>query len=230
MFLENDITTGEEGILMILISDTGQQEGKHTQKEQYWKKQGIAVIYAPLPCGDYILGNEKVMDVFQRKEKRGMKPKKADFLGTFNVSVDTKKDIQELVSNVCGKQHARFRDECILAQNNGVKLYVLVQNAGGLVKGTKDIYNPTIRRLEDLHKWRNPRLFEMKRTNEVIGHYKSSGNPIYKKIQKFPTATKGQRLMKACMTMQKKYGVEFVFCHDSEQGAKVLELLQQEVK
>lgn len=214
---------------MILISDTRQQKGKHKQKEQYWEKNGIEIIYAPLPCGDYILGNEKVMDVVQRKEKRGMNPEKADFLGSFNVAVDTKKDIQELVGNVCGKQHARFRDECILAQNNGVKLYVLVQNSGGLIKGTRDIYNPTIRMLEDLHKWRNPRLFVTKPTDEIIGYYKN-GRPIYKRIQKYPAATKGATLMKVCMTMQKKYGVEFVFCHNSEQGAKVLELLQREVK
>ena len=31
------------------------------------------------------------------------------------------------------------------------------------------------------------------------------------------------------MTMQKKYGVEFVFCHNSEQGARVIKLLQEEV-
>ena len=212
---------------MILISDTRQQKGKHTQKERYWEKNGIEVIYAPLPCGDYILGNEKAMDVIRRKEKRGMKPEKADFLGTFKVAVDTKKDIQELVGNVCGKQHDRFRDECILAQNNGVKLYVLVQNVGGLIKGTRDIYNPTIRDLEELHKWRNPRLFATKPTDEVFMVTKT-GRPIYKRVQKYPTATKGISLMKACMTMQKKYGIEFVFCHDSEQGAKVLELLQRE--
>ena len=104
-----------------------------------------------------------------------------------------------------------------------------MQNAGGLVKGTKDIYNPTIRNLDDLHRWRNPRLFEMKRTNEIIGYYRSSGNPIYKRVQKYPAATRGETLMKACMTMQKKYGVEFIFCSNSEQGAKVIELLQQEV-
>lgn len=215
---------------MILISDKGQQKGKHTTKEIYWQKQGIEVLTMPLPCGDYIIANEKVMYVINRKNERGIPVKKMDFLGTYDVTVDTKKDIQELVGDICGKQHARFRDECILAQNNGIKLYVLVQNAGGLVKGTKDIYNPTITRLEDLYKWRNPRLFEMKRTNEIIGYYRSSGNPIYKRVQKYPTATRGEKLMKACMTMQKKYGVEFIFCSNSEQGAKVIELLQQEVR
>lgn len=212
---------------MILISDKGQQDGKHTEKERYWTELGIEVIEAPLPTGDYILANDKVMDVIFRKEQRGIPVKKMDFLGTYNVTVDTKKDIQELVGNVCGKQHARFRDECILAQNNGIKLYVLVQNDGGLINGTKDIYNPTIRTLEDLHKWKNPRLFVMKRTNDVIGRYKS-GNPIYRRTQRYPTATKGETLMKACMTMQKKYGVEFVFCHNRDQGEMVLKLLQRE--
>ena len=141
------------------------------------------------------------------------------------MTVDTKKDIQELVGDICGKQHARFRDECILAQNNGIKLYVLVQNAGGLIPGTKDIYNRTIRSLDELYRWKNPRLFVMKRTDDVIGHYKS-GNPIYRRTQRYPAATKGETLMKACKTMQKK----FVFCSNSEQGAKVIELLQREVE
>lgn len=105
---------------------------------------------------------------------------------------------------------------------------MLVQNVGGYLTRTKDIYNPTITRLEDLHKWKNPRLFEMKNSNEIIGYY-SSGRPKYKRVQKNPNATKGVTLMKACMTMQKKYGVEFVFCHNSEQGARVIELLQEEV-
>lgn len=214
---------------MILISDKGQQKGKHTAKENYWHARGIELLNMPLPCGDYIVANEKVMNVIERKKERGIPVKKMDFLGTYDVTVDTKKDIQELVGDICGKQHARFRDECILAQNNGIKLYVLVQNVGGLIKGTEDIYNPTITRLEDLHKWRNPRLFEKKRSSEIIGYYKSSGNPIYKKIQKYPSATKGITLAKACATMQEKYGVEFVFCHNRDQGAKVLELLQREV-
>lgn len=126
---------------MILISDKGQQKGKHTAKENYWKDHGIEVLTMPLPCGDYIIANERVMDVINRKNERGVPVKKMDFLGTYNVTVDTKKDIQELVGDICGKQHARFRDECILAQNNGIKLYVLVQNAGGLVKGTKAVHN-----------------------------------------------------------------------------------------
>lgn len=198
---------------MILISDKAQQKGKHTEKERYWESLGIEVVNLPLPCGDYIVANDKVLDVISRKEKRGIPVKKMDLLGTFDVTVDTKKDIQELVNDICGKQHDRFRDECILARNNGIKLYILVQNEGGLIKYTKDVYNKTITRLEDLHSWKNPRLFIRK-----------------KGVQLHPKATRGATLMKACMTMQKEYGVEFVFCHNRDQGRMVLELLRREVK
>lgn len=213
---------------MILIEDKSQKSGKHIEKNRYWTERGIEVIHEPLPVGDYILANDKVMDVIFRKDKRGVDVKKMDFLGTYDVCVDTKKDIQELVGDVCAKDHARFRDECILAQNNGIKLYILIQNVGGLVKGTKDIYNPTITRLCDLHKWKNPRLFEMKNSSEVIGYWRN-GKPRYKRVQKHPDATKGETLMKACMTMQERYGVEFVFCHNENQGEMVLELLGAEV-
>ena len=213
---------------MILIEDKSQKSGKHIEKNRYWTELGIEVIQEPLPVGDYILANDKVMDVIFRKDKRGIDVKKMDFLGTYDVCVDTKKDIQELVGNVCGKGHARFRDECILAQNNGIKLYILIQNVGGLVKGTRDIYNPTITRLCDLHKWENPRLHEMRNSSEVIGYWKN-GKPRYRRVQKNPDATKGETLMKACMTMQERYGVEFVFCRNEKQGAMVLELLGAEV-
>lgn len=213
---------------MLLLEDKGQQDGKHVEKSQYWKRKGIDILQVPLPIGDYAIANDKSIDVISRKNKRGIAIKKMDFLGTYDVCVDTKKDIQELVGNVCGKQHERFRDECILAQNNGIKLYVLVQNAGGLIRGTKDIYNSTVTKLDELKGWKNPRLFEMMNSDEIIGHWKN-GNPRYKRVQRHPSATKGETLMKACKTMQEKYGVEFVFCHNSEQGARVLELLGMEV-
>lgn len=197
---------------MILISDKGQQKGKHTEKELYWENHGIEIIDAPLPCGDYIIANNKVMDVIFRKEKRGIPVKKMDFLGTYDVTVDTKKDIQELVGNVCGPQHARFRDELILAQNNGIKLYVLVANLDGVMN------------LSNLENWENPRLarYEKIKFMHDQGRWKSIKLPKGK-------PTSGTTLMKACRTMEKKYGAEFLFCHNSEQGAKVIELLQREV-
>lgn len=192
---------------MVILEDTNNKLDHHTIKHNYWEKQGIDILRYRLPVGDYILGNEKVMDVIARKKMRGIQPKMMDFVGTYDVCVDSKFDIGELVSGVCGKQHDRLRDECIFAMNNNIKLIFVVENKGGQIKNTK-IVNPTIRRLEDLHKWVNPRLCIFK-----------SGKQAY------PSATKGVTLMKACMTFKKRYGCEFVFCTPEESGKVILDLL-----
>lgn len=193
---------------MIILEDMAQKEDKHKLKNTYWQKNGVEVMRYPLPVGDYIVGTEKVMDVIARKKIRGIQPKKMDFLGSYDICVDSKFDIQELISDICGKQHDRFRDECVLAMNNGIKLYILVENKGGLIKGTRDIYNPTIHNLSELHSWKNPRLF-----------IRRSGRQLY------PSATRGITLQKACYTMEKKYGVSFLFCTPEESGKKIINLL-----
>lgn len=193
---------------MILLEDKAQKEDKHNVKNSYWQKNGIEVLRVPLPVGDYVLMNDKTQDVIDRKADRGVDLKKMDFIGTYDKCVDSKYGIEELVNDICGKQHARFRDECILAQNNGIKLYILVENRGGLIKGTRDISNQTILKLSDLHKWKNPRLFIMR------------GG-----VQMYPRATRGITLMKACMSMQKKYGCEFLFTTPQASGERIIELL-----
>lgn len=194
-----------------LLEDVGQKANLHTKKNAYWLKHGIEVQRVGLPCGDYILVNDKVQDVLERKAARGISPKKMDFLGTYDICVDTKKDIQELVSDICGKQHERFRDECCLARNNGIQLVVLVENDYQILSKRNNIVNHTIHSLDELHKWKNPRLF------------------IYKKgKQAYPTATRGITLQKACHTMSWKYGVRFEFCSSDEAGRKVIELLKGE--
>lgn len=193
---------------MTIIEDKAQQEDKHLLKHNWWAENGIAFERFPLPAGDYIVANEKVMNVIQRKQERGIEVKKMDFLGTYTVAVDTKKDMQEIVGNICGKQHPRFRDECILAQNNGIKLYVLVENTEG------------VKSIDDVFRWRNPRL---ERYNKVACMH-SYGKWLYITNPKKPP-TSGKVLAKAMLTMQLKYGVEFVFCGQDEAGAKVIELL-----
>lgn len=193
---------------MILISDKAQQKGKHLIKENWWRNNDIEVLYHPLPVGDYIIANDKVKDVINRKAARGIETKKMDFLGTYTVVCDTKKDIQELIGDICGKQHARFRDEAILAQNNGIKLYILIENKDG-VKETRDLF-----------KWQNPR---MHRYNKILYMHRLG------KWSNIPTPkappTSGETLAKACLTMNLKYGVEFEFCTPNEAGKRVIELL-----
>lgn len=193
-----------------LLEDKAQQTNKHIKKNEYWLRNGVEVIRTPLPVGDYVLVNDKIQDVLDRKAARGIEPKKMDFLGTYNICVDTKKDIQELIMDICGKQHERFRDECILAQNNGIQLIILVENDYQAL--TKDgLCNRTIHSVDELHSWKNPRLFIRK-----------GGKQVY------PNATRGFVLQKACHTMSWKYGVRFEFCSSAESGARVIELLKGE--
>lgn len=193
---------------MTIIEDKAQQANKHNNKHQYWEKSGVDYIQLPLPVADYILMNDKVQDVINRKAHRGIEVKKMDLLGTYTVAVDTKKDLQEIISNICGAQHDRFRDECLLAQNNGIKMYVLIEDDGGYCDKKQTIYNKPVTCIEDLCSWKNPRLF------------------IWQKgKQKYPSATKGQTLAKAMLSMESKYGVEFQFCTKEETGKRIIELL-----
>ena len=194
---------------MHIIEDCGQKINQHIKKNEYWLKHDIRVSRFPLAVGDYVLVNDKIQDVLDRKAKRGIEPKKMDFLGTYDICVDTKKDIQELVSDICGKQHERFRDECILAQNNGIQLIILVENDYQALTKDGSIANKTIHSVDELHSWKNPRLFVRK-----------GGKQMY------PNATRGITLQKAVHTMSWKYGVRFEFCSSAEAGAKVIELLQ----
>lgn len=193
---------------MMLIEDKGQKEGQHILKNRYFDNNEIEVLRAPLPVGDYIVASDKVVDVIHRKSARSMELKKMDFLGTYEVSVDTKKDMQEIVGNICGKAHPRFRDECILAQNNGIKLYVLVEN-------TDKVHS-----INDVFTWHNTRA---DRYNK-IAYMHTLGKWLNVPLPK-AKPTSGAVLAKAMLTMQLKYGVEFVFCRPEDAGAKVIELL-----
>ena len=149
--------------------------------------------------------DEKVEDVLNRKKHRGIDVKKLDLLGSYKVSVDTKRDIAEIIGNICGPQHDRFRDEVILAQRNQIKLYVLVENADG------------VSTLADLDRWENPRA-KMKKW--IRGEDGSR-----KQVPVSPNATKGSTLAKAMRTMQEEYDVRFLFCRPEETGREILELL-----
>ena len=193
---------------MKLIEETAQKEGAHKIKNAYWTKNGIEVERYGLPCGDYIICNEKVQELLDRKAKRGIDVKKMDFLGTYKVSVDTKENMLEIVGNICGKSHDRFRDECVLASNNGIQLYVLVENQDG------------IKEVRDVFKWQNPRTH---RYNKIAYMHRLGKWQNIKLPKSKPTS--GETLAKAMLTMEAKYGVKFLFCKPSEAGAKVIELL-----
>lgn len=172
---------------MIILEDTRQQAEKHKHKHIWFEKNGIEVRRCRLYVGDYALPNKQ------------------------DICIDTKKDIQELIGDICGKHHVTFRNELIRAQEANIRLIILVENEGAYIGRKKDIYTPTITRLEDLHKWVNPRLFMVKNG-----------------VRLYPNATRGITLMKACMTMQKKYGCTFMFCKPSESAKTIIDILGKE--
>jgi ribosome-associated protein len=202
---------------MKIGEDRCQQAGKHLIKQNWLHDNGHPLTQIPLPVGDYIEITDAVQSVIDR---RGDKLKKMDFMGSYKISVDSKKDLQEVVGNIQGKAHNRFRDECILGQQNGIKLYILVEHGG------------KIKSLEDVKTWINPRqfLYEKKIRKEwnipkdadfqtELAELKSHGA----KINRGPTT--GEELYKAMVTMQEKYGCEFLFCQKSETGKRIVEIL-----
>lgn len=104
---------------MVIIEDTRQQSGKHNIKHNWFVTHGISLVRSKLPFGDY-----------------APVPK---------VSIDTKRDIDEIAGNICGKEHKRFINECKAARDAGCKLFILVENELG------------INDISQVHTWENPR-------------------------------------------------------------------------
>ena len=197
---------------MIILEDMGQKVGKHVLKNQWFVQNGIQVMRVPLPVGDYAIANERSMDVLERKEKRGNNPKKLDFLGTYSIAVDTKESIGEIINNICSKTHDRFRDECVLAKNNGMQLYILVENEDDVTC------------IADLESWTNPRMQRYEKIKEMHNH----GKWLSVRLPKKPP-TDGTALAKAMRTMEIEYGCRFVFCTPQEAGEKVIVLLGEKM-
>ena len=104
---------------MVIIEDTRQQSGKHDIKHNWFVTHGISLVRSKLPFGDYAPA-----------------PK---------ISIDTKRDIDEIAGNICGKEHKRFINECKAARDAGCQLIILVENDLG------------INDISQVHTWENPR-------------------------------------------------------------------------
>jgi len=169
---------------MILLEDTRQQAGKHDLKHEWFEKHGIEIRRCRLYAGDYTLPTNQ------------------------SVCIDTKKDIGELIQDV-QTDHVRFRDELLRSKEAGIKLYILVENEGRYVDYRKTIWNATVRCIDDLNAWKNPRLY-----------IKKNGKPVY------PKAMPGTQLAKICHTMEERYGCKFLFCKPDESAKLIIDLLQ----
>ena len=95
-------------MIMILLCDTRQQEGKHKNIEQYCRNKNITMVRKKLDCCDYMLSED------------GENP-----FG--NIGVDTKQDLMEICKDIMSSDHRRFRSQCIRAMQTGIKLIILVE-------------------------------------------------------------------------------------------------------
>lgn len=107
-----------------------------------------------------------------------------------SVSIDLKRNLAEVAVNV-GQDHARFKRELERAQEYGIRLIFLVEHGG------------SIKTLEDVHNWANPRLKD------------------------HPLALTGLRLYKIMLALQNKYGIEWHFCDKRCTGKRIIELLTE---
>lgn len=107
--------------------------------------------------------------------------------------IDRKQNLNELVGNVC-QQHQRFVRELQRAQELGIRLVFLVE------------HGDSIRSLEDVKEWVNPRLRES------------------------PFAVSGERLYKTLSTLETRYDTKFYFCTKAQTGKMIIELLKGGMK
>lgn len=168
---------------MLIQVDTRQKKNHHKKKDQWFAEHGIQTVSGKLLIGDYAIPSK------------------------MNVVVDTKANISELYTNLI-QQHSRFHNECALAQEAGIKLYILIENKDG------------IQSIDEILRWKNP---------QMVRYFKAK-----KKAEKYgarpprPPASNVQ-LIKIMHSMARDYGVEFIFVSEKEAGAKVVELLTQEM-
>lgn len=161
---------------MVIQIDTRQQMHKkhHEIKEQWLIDNGHEVIHSKCLVGDYICPSNG------------------------SIAVDTKQSCTELYSDLI-QDHKRFRKECVLAQQCGIKLVILVENKDGFTE------------LRDILKWENPQMFR---------YWKAKRNGSKQK----PPAS-NITLLKIMSSMHRDYGVEFCFCKTEDAGSKIIELL-----
>jgi len=98
----------ERQTLLTLLEDSRQQKGKHKNIEAYCRQAGINIVRTKLLVGDYMLSGPGYGGI------------KGD------ISCDSKMGIPEIASN-CLQEHLRFREECIRAQQLGIRLVILIE-------------------------------------------------------------------------------------------------------
>lgn len=105
---------------MVIQEDTRQKPGKHDIKHEYFSANDVGIVRCKLPFGDYAR--------------------------IPSISIDTKENMDEIATNICGPEHKRFINECKAAKAAGCVLVILVENTVGITD------------ISEVHNWVNPRI------------------------------------------------------------------------
>ena len=167
------------------ICDSREPKWDHVQS--FLERAGIRWLRSKLPVGDY------------------------GRMDNLTVVVDRKASLTEVEGNLV-QQHDRFRREAIRAQENGIKLVVLVE-AG-----------PNVKSLGDVARWENPR----RRRWEELDRAHSRGQKLNFPISPRPPVS-GSHLAQIMHTMSEKYGLEWRFCCHQDAGKAILSILGVDV-
>lgn len=170
---------------MTIIEDTGQKVGQHDNVKEWCEQNHITLRRQKLNVGDY------------------QSPPK--------VAVDTKKGMAEIYSDLVS-DHDRFRNELIRAQEDGIRLVMLIEDE-------------TITNMDEARKWKNPRVVEYDRKYGLIKRAQAAGKMLNHKIPKPPVSS--ERLVGMMDACSIKYGVEWAFCHPSKAGETVYKILTE---
>ena len=172
--------------------DTRQQAHKHDVKDAWFAAHNVEMVRQKIDFGDYTLDTD-----------------------TPAVSVDTKRNINEIAQNISAG-HERLKREIMRAKDAGARLVFLIENKEGYLT------------VGDLLPWINT---ECKRCKEyrtkncdptakgvcMSDRHKSKRKPI-----------QGVRLATAMHTMTQRYGVEWIFCKPEEAAQIIYNILQIE--
>ena len=134
-----------------------------------------------------------ILEEFDRQGVQYVR-RKLDFADYFDpenpgIVIDRKQNLQEIAFNVV-QCKARFVREIERCNRAGCHMIVLIEHSS------------QIKKLEDVIKWKNPRLKES------------------------PLAVSGERLFKILKAMEGYYHIEFQFCDKRHTGKRILELLE----
>lgn len=194
---------------MKIAVDKNQFAGSHGKsnslKHDQMTECGVELIPAPLPFGDYCLITDEMQKVLSAKNEKVCK---RDLIDCIRLSVDTKKNIEEIWGNVNGKQHERFRKELLKPIAHNSRLVILIEHGEGITS------------IEDVMFYYQP---EQIRTKWVTMMHQGKAIKVRKEYTQKPIY--GEKLYKSMMTIRDRYNVQFEFCDKADTGRKIIELL-----